>query len=162
MFDDLLAANERYAESFSHGHLTAPAAERFALVTCIDSRIEPLAMLGLGIGDAKLMRNAGGRVNDDVLRSLILATNLLDVDRVAVMHHTDCAGASSQEELARRVGEALGTDAPDTDFLAIEGDPDAVLRADVERVRSCPLIRSDVEVAGWRYDVTTGRIAAIC
>lgn len=161
MFEDLLAANERYASSFSHGHLKAPAVKRFALVTCIDSRIEPHAMLGLEVGEAKVLRNAGGRVNDDVLRSLVLATNLLDVDRVAVMHHTDCAGASSQEELARRVGERLGIDPPDRDFLAID-DPDATLRADVEAVRSDPLIRPEVTVAGWRYDVKTGRIAEIC
>lgn len=161
MFDDLLAANERYASSFTHGDLTAPARKRFALVTCIDSRIEPLAVLGLGIGDAKILRNAGGRVNEDVLRSLILATNLLDVDRVAVMHHTDCAGASSQEELARRVGEALGIDPPDRDFQAID-DPDATLAADVEAVRSCPLVPDAVTVAGWRYDVRTGRIAEVC
>lgn len=161
MFDDLLAANERYAASFDLGHLTAPARKRFALVTCIDSRLDPLPMLGLGLGDAKVLRNAGGRVNDDVLRSLILATNLLDVDRVAVMHHTDCAGASSQETLARRVGERLGIDPPERDFAAI-GDPDATLAADVEAVRSCPLIRDDVTVAGWRYDVKTGRIAEVC
>ncbi|MBW3619890.1 MAG: carbonic anhydrase [Actinobacteria bacterium] len=161
MFEDLLAANERYAATFDLGHLTAPARKRFALVTCIDSRIEPMAMLALEVGDAKVLRNAGGRVNDDVLRSLILATNLLDVDRVAVMHHTDCAGASSQEALAARVGERLGTAPPDRDFQAI-GDPDADLRADVEAVRSCPLVRDEVTVAGWRYDVATGRISEVC
>lgn len=161
MFDDLLAGNEDYARSFDLGHLTAPAAKRFAVVTCIDSRIEPLAIFGLGVGDAKIHRNVGGRVNDDVLRSLILATNLLDVDRVAVMHHTDCAGAASQETLAAQVGEALGIDPPDRDFAAIE-DPEAALRADVESVRSCLLLRDDVVVAGWRYDVHTGRIAEVC
>lgn len=161
MFDDLLTANERYAQSFDQGHLKAPAAKRFALVTCIDSRIDPSAMFELGLGDAKVLRNAGGRVNDDVLRSLILATNLLDVDRVAVMHHTDCAGASSQETLAGRVGEALGIDPPDVDFAAID-DPDGDLRADVEAIRSCSLVPDGVTVAGWRYDVTTGRIAEVC
>lgn len=163
MFDDLLAANERYASSFSLGHLTAPADKRFALVTCIDSRIDPLAMLGLEVGDAKVLRNAGGRVNDETLRSLILATNLLNVERVAVMHHTDCAMASSQEEIARRVGERLGIDPPDRDFAVIgDGDADAVLRADVEAVRSAPLVHPDARVVGWRYDVTTGRIAEVC
>lgn len=163
VFEDLLTANERYASSFSLGHLTAPADKGFALVTCIDSRIDPLAVLGLEVGDAKVLRNAGGRVNDETLRSLILATNLLNVDRVAVMHHTDCAMASSQEEIARRVGERLGIDAPDRDFEAIgEGDPDEVLRADVERIRSAPLVHPDTHVVGWRYDVRTGRISEVC
>lgn len=161
MFDDLLTANERYASSFDLGHLKAPADRRFGLVTCIDSRLMPAEILGLGIGEAKVLRNAGGRVTDDVLRSLILSTNLLDVDRVAVMHHTDCAVASSQETLAGRVGEALGIEPPDRDFAAI-GDPDETLRADVEAVRSCPLIPDGVTVVGWRYDVLTGRVEQVC
>lgn len=162
MFDDLLEANERYAQTFAYGELEAPAAKRFALVTCIDSRLEPLPMLGLVPGDAKIVRNAGGRVNDEVLRSLILATNLLDVERVAVMQHTRCAAASkSQEEFAAAISEATGRDVDGWDFQAID-DPDEVLRADVEKVRACPLVPDDVVVVGWRYDVRTGRIAEVC
>jgi carbonic anhydrase len=162
MFDDLLAANQRYAQTFAYGELDAPAAKRFALVTCIDSRLEPLPMLGLVPGDAKIVRNAGGRVNDEALRSLVLATNLLDVDRVAVMQHTRCAVASkSQEEFAAAVSEAAGHDASGWDFQAI-GDQEEVLRADVEKVRACPLVPDRVTVAGWLYDVRTGRISEIC
>ena len=91
MFDDLLRENKRYVSGFSLKGIPARAAKEFGLVTCMDSRIEPLAMLGLVPGDSKILRNAGGRVTSDVLRSLILATTFLGVRRIAVMHHTDCA-----------------------------------------------------------------------
>jgi carbonic anhydrase len=157
MFDDLLDANHRYAEQFSLGDLAPRAARGLALVTCIDSRIEPLQMLGLVPGDAKILRNAGGRVTEDVLRSLILAVNLLSVDRVAVMHHTECAVASPRAELIRRVEAAAGRSAADWDFQSI-ADPDADLAADVAAVRACPLMPASLAVVGWRYDVRTGRV----
>ena len=91
MMDDLLEANRAYASGFSLAGIAPRAEKGFALVTCMDSRIEPLTMLGLAPGDAKILRNAGGRVTTDVLRSLILATSFLGVDRIAVMQHTDCA-----------------------------------------------------------------------
>ena len=90
MFDELLAANRRYASGFRLQGIPGAAAKGFGLVTCMDSRIEPLVMLGLSQGDAKILRNAGGRVTSDVLRSLVLATTFLGVEYVAVMHHTDC------------------------------------------------------------------------
>src|ERR1039457_1641858 len=98
MFDDMLEANRHYAADFSLAGIPARAAKEFALVTCMDSRIEPLAMLGLGPGDAKIVRNAGGRVTSDVLRSLILATRFLGVRRIAIMQHTDCALAHRSDE----------------------------------------------------------------
>lgn len=91
MFEELLAANHRYASGFSLQGIPGAAGKGFGLVTCMDSRIEPLVMLGLSPGDAKILRNAGGRVTSDVLRSLVLATTFLGVEFVAVMHHTDCA-----------------------------------------------------------------------
>src|SRR5580704_10612547 len=97
MFDDLLRENQRYAAHFGLAGVPARAAKAFALVTCMDSRIEPLAMLGLRPGDAKILRNAGGRVSTDVLRSLILATSFLGVHRIAVMQHTDCALADRSD-----------------------------------------------------------------
>ncbi len=126
----------------------------------MDTRIDPLAILGLVPGDAKISRNAGGRVTDDVLRGLILATNLLDVDRVAIVHHTHCAMVSSNEVIAASVSDAAGTDATGWDFCAI-ADPDADLATDVARVRDCPLISEDVLVAGWRYDVETGWVQPV-
>jgi carbonic anhydrase len=157
MFDDLLDANARYAESFPLADVPPGAARRFALVTCMDSRIDPLAALGLEPGEAKIFRNAGARVTPDALRSVVLATNLLGVERVAVMQHTGCAVVASEDELAGKVAAAAGQSTDGWSFEAI-ADPDAVLEADVRAVRDCPLVPSSVAVVGWRYDVKTGRI----
>src|SRR5207302_5690875 len=104
------------------------AAKGLAVVTCIDSRIEPLAMLGLRPGDAKILRNAGARVTDDVLRTLVLAHHLLGVERAMVIAHTDCAMATgSEEDIQRAVHEAGGPDMPGIDFLFM-GDQRATVR----------------------------------
>ncbi len=161
MFDDLLAANRQYASDFELRGLPARAHKELALVTCMDSRIEPLAMLGLAPGDSKILRNAGGRVTDDVLRSLILATNFLGVRRIAVVQHTDCA-------LTGRSDESIRADFPDGrhrearswEFLAMP-DPDDALARDVDRVRACGLLTAGVRVEGWRYSVETGLIERI-
>ncbi len=158
MFEDLLAANQGYASAFSLAGLPARAKKELALVTCMDSRIEPLAMLGLVPGDSKILRNAGGRVTEDVLRSLILATNFLGVRRIAVMQHTDCALADRSDE-AIRADLPAGTrpEAEAREFLAMP-DPDQALARDVDTVRRCGLLPREVRVEGWRYDVVTGRI----
>lgn len=156
MFDDLLDANRRYAARFPFGGVPVRAARRFALVTCMDTRIDPLAVLGLVPGDAKILRNAGGRVTGDVLRSLVLATNILGVERIAVMHHTECALADRTEDDVRSVlAPALSGDTAGWRFLAMP-DPDAALEADVRAVRRCAAIPAATPVEGWRYDVTTG------
>lgn len=160
MFDDVLEANRRYADGFALAGVRGKAARGLAVVTCMDTRIDPLSMLGLVPGDAKIVRNAGGRATDDVLRGLVLATNLLDVDRVAIIHHTHCAMVSTNEDIAAAVGAAGGTDVTGWDFCAI-ADPDADLAADVARVRDCPLINTDVLVTGWRYDVETGLVQPV-
>ena len=110
-FEDLLAANEGYAAQFSSGDLAGRAARGLAVVTCMDSRIEPLQMLGLSKGDAKILRNAGGRVTEDVLRTLVLATHLLGVERVMVVEHTDCRMAKVTDEQAHEaIREQSGLD----------------------------------------------------
>ena len=112
MFDDLLAANERYRAEFHDSGVAGVAAKGLAVLTCIDSRIDPLAMLGLSAGDAKIIRNAGARVTDDALRSLVLATNLLGAKRVCLVQHTDCAMVGkTDDELRQRLGELRGVDA---------------------------------------------------
>jgi carbonic anhydrase len=119
MFDDLLGANQTYASHFALAGVPAQAAKGFALVTCMDSRIEPLAMLGLVPGDAKILRNAGGRATVDVVRSLVLATTFLGVRRVAVMHHTGCALAGQSDEGVREGVSAAGRGSADRwEFLA--------------------------------------------
>ncbi len=159
MFDDLLAANKRYASKFHDSGVAGTAAKKLAVVTCIDSRIDPLAMLGLIPGDAKIIRNAGARITNDALRSLILATNLLGVERICVVQHTDCAMAKSSEaEIAARVAEASGADTSGVEFLAMTSQADA-LRDDIAILRDCTLIPSTTEIAGFVYDVHTGELA---
>jgi len=157
-FDDLLAANRRYVSAFSLGAIPARAARGFALVTCMDSRIEPLVMLGLHHGDAKILRNAGGRVTPDVVRSLVLATTYLGVTHVAVMHHTDCALAGRGEpELTSGFSPEQARATHGWNFLAMP-DPDASLAADVDALRRCGALPGGVRIEGWRYDVRTGEV----
>jgi carbonic anhydrase len=162
VFDDLLAANATYRETFDLGGLASGARRGLAIVTCIDSRIEPLSMLGLVPGDAKILRNAGARVTDDVLRSLVLATHLLGVDRVALVHHTDCRMASAtEEEIHKLIGEATGgADTAAWDFLAIE-DRTQVIHDDLERLRSCALLPDDLEIGIFLYDLGSGGLETI-
>ena len=125
MFDDLLEANRAYASGFDLAGIQARADKGFALVTCMDSRIEPLTMLGLVPGDAKIIRNAGGRATLDVLRSLVLATSFLGVRRIAVMHHTELRPGrpDRRRHPGRASAEGVG-DADGWEFLAMP-DPDA-------------------------------------
>lgn len=156
MFEDLLAANRQYARIFSLQDIPGRAAKGFGLVTCIDTRIEPLTMLGLRPGDAKIIRNAGGRVTPDVLRSLVLATTFLGVTHIAVMHHTDCALARGGEaDLRSGLSEKQLAHAEGWDFLTMD-DPDEALAEDVDAVRTCAVLPDGVRIEGWRYDVQSG------
>jgi carbonic anhydrase len=155
-FDDLLAANRRYAEDFALTGFDGIAHAGVAIVTCMDSRIDPLRMVGLGPGDVKILRNPGGRVTDAALVALVLGVALLNVRRILVVEHTRCAMASADEATIQDlVGERLGRDASWLTIGAI-ADQRQALRADVRRVRSHPLMPAEVEVAGFLYDVDTG------
>jgi carbonic anhydrase len=158
MFDDLLDANRRYQSSFSLAGLEPRARRGLAVITCMDSRIEPLAMLGLEPGDAKIFRNAGARVTEDVLRSIVLAIHLLGVDRICVVQHTECAMTKySDAELRTLVGERADADASGWEFAAIT-DQRGALRADLDRIRTCPLVPGEVSLGGFVYDVETGAL----
>jgi carbonic anhydrase len=160
-FGDVLAANDAYAQAFRLDGLGGRAAKGLAVLTCIDSRIEPLAMLGLEPGDAKILRNAGARVTDDVLRTLVLASYLLGVERLMVIAHTDCRMATDdEEELHAAIEDAGGPDTRRVGFL-VAADQEETLRADAELVRSSAYL-SRVEVGGFMYDVHTGRLSQIC
>jgi carbonic anhydrase len=157
-FEDLLAANEGYAERFTSGDLAGRAARGLAVVTCMDSRIEPLQMLGLSKGDAKILRNAGGRVTEDVLRTLVLATHLLGVDRVMVVEHLDCRMAKVTEDQAHEaIREQSGLDTRSLEFRTIP-DQQTCLEQDVQKIRSYPYLPKDLAVVGCLYDVATGRV----
>jgi carbonic anhydrase len=155
-FDDLLEANREFASHFDLGGFDGVAHAGVALVTCMDSRIDPLGMLGLKPGDAKIFRNPGGRVTPQALEALVLGVHLLKVTRILVVPHTRCAMASSTlEEVRRRVGESAGQDVSWQTFGMVE-DQEAALRDDVHKVRAHPLIPDTVAVGGFLYDVDTG------
>ena len=157
-FEDLLAANAEYAEDFDLAGFDGIAHAGVAVVTCMDSRIDPLRMLGLDHGDAKIFRNPGGRVTSAALEALVLGVHLLGVNRILVVPHTHCAMATSTEaELRQRVSEASGQDASWTSWRVIDDQHEA-LRDDVNRVRAHPLIPNSVAVGGFLYDVDTGRL----
>jgi carbonic anhydrase len=160
-FDDVLASNEAYAAQFVDTGLPGQARKGLAVVTCMDSRIDPLRMLGLQPGEAKILRNAGGRVTDDVLRTLVLATHLLAVHRVLVVEHTDCKMASAtDEDVHRTIYEASGIDTRSLVFQTMD-DQMSTLAHDVQRVRSSPYLPEGTVVGGFLYDVRTGRLKEI-
>lgn len=159
-FDDVLAANADYAAGFGLAGLAGRAARGLAVLTCMDSRVEPMSMLGLAPGDAKVLRNAGARVTDDMLRTLVLARYLLGVDRVMVIAHTRCRMAGGSEADVHAAIEAAG--GPDTRSIPFLVAPDqvAALRLDVQRARSWPYL-GGTTIGGFLYDVDTGRVSRV-
>ena len=161
VFADVVAANETHAAAYRTTGRPGRAAKRLALLTCMDSRIDPLAMLGLQAGDAKILRNAGARVTDDVLRTLVLASYLLDVDRVMVVAHTDCRMAGgSEDDVHKAVAEAGGPDTRSLSFLTTD-DQESSVRSDVQRIRSWPYLPG-LAVGGFVYDLQSGRLRRVC
>ena len=157
-FDDLLAANEDYAARYSSGDLPGKAAKGLAVVTCMDSRIDPLQMLGLSTGDAKILRNPGGQVTDDVLGALVLAVHLLGVERVMVVPHTDCRMTKVNDEQAHEaIRDVAGVDTRSLEFHTI-ADQRQRLSADVQKIRSSPYLPAGLAVMGAVYDVETGKL----
>ena len=157
-FSDVLAANADYAETFEGLGLGGRAAKGLAVVTCMDSRIDPLAILGMKAGDVKILRNAGARVTDDVLRTLVLACYLLDVTRVLVMPHTRCRMVgSAEDDIHALIEERYGVDTYSLEFRTVL-DQESSLRRDIRRIRSFPMLPADLVVGGAVYDVDTGRL----
>ena len=155
-FDELLVANRNYAAGFTQSGLDGVARRGVAVVTCMDSRIDPLGMLGLVPGDAKILRNPGGRVDHLTLEALVLAVHLLGVDRVVITPHTRCAVASATEaELRARIEESAGMDASWQSIHVVRDQLES-LADDVQKVRTHPLVPESVSVGGFIYDVDTG------
>ncbi|MEU8386269.1 carbonic anhydrase [Streptosporangium sp. NPDC048865] len=159
-FDDLLAANEKFSATFTNAGLTGRAARGLALVTCMDSRIDPLGVFGLNPGDAKILRNAGARVTDDVLRTLVLAVDLLGVERVLVMPHTDCGMTKVTDDEVHAIAARRGVDTRSLDFHTVP-DQDAALRHDLVRIRTSPFLPAGMPVGGAIYDVRTGKLMPV-
>ncbi len=161
VFADLISANNEYIKDFKYSELTGRAQKGLAIVTCMDSRINPLSVVGMRSGDAKILRNAGARVTEDVLRTLVLATYLLGVDRILIMPHTDCAMASrSEKEIHELIDTKYNIDTRSLEFKTTT-DQIGALKTDVTRVRSYPLLRDGVQVGGAIYDVKTGTISPV-
>jgi carbonic anhydrase len=155
-FADLLAANAAYADTFDQGGFDGVAHAGVAIVTCMDSRIVPLAMVGLAYGDAKIFRNPGGRVTPQALEALVLGVHLLGVERILVVPHTRCAMTThTEDELHERVSASAGVDASWQPIHVVTDQLEA-LADDVQVLRSHPLIPDRVKVGGFLYDVDTG------
>ena len=160
-FFDVLDANHKFVNSFEHSDLTGTARKGLAIVTCMDSRINPLAAVGMQAGDTKILRNAGARVTDDVLRTLVLASYLLGVTRVLVMPHTDCRMASVTEaNIHSSILDDYGVDTRSLEFRTVSNQRDA-LEQDVASIRNFPLLQTGVTVAGAIYNVSTGQLEPI-
>ena len=160
-FSDVLSANEQFVTGFQHSELTGTAKRGLAIVTCMDSRISPLAVVGMQAGDAKILRNAGARVTDDVLRTLVLASYLLGVNRVLVMPHTDCRMASADEAtIHATINDQFGVDTRSLEFRTVS-DQRSALAIDVTRIRTYPLLQKGVSAAGAIYNVSTGRLEPV-
>ncbi|MCW2542363.1 MAG: carbonic anhydrase [Frankiales bacterium] len=160
-FTDVLEANRRFAQTYQSQGLAGRAARGLAIVTCMDSRIDPLTVLGLAKGDAKILRNAGARVTDDVLRTLVLGSHLLGVERVMILAHTDCRMTKvSDDQIHETMMQTAGLDTRSLDFGAIT-DQRAVLARDVQRIRSSPYLSPDLAIIGCVYDLDTGRIEVL-
>ncbi len=155
----MLAANDRYAESFEHSSLTAAPVRGLVIVTCMDARLDVLRALGLGMGDAHIIRNAGGLATDDVIRSLIVSQQLLGTQEIVVIGHTGCGllgadEAALRDRMADETGEALDIE------LGSFDDLDDSIRASVDRLRAHPWLKR-VPVHGLVFDVATGRLRGL-
>ena len=158
--DDLLRANEQYREGFSASELQIRPLQQLAILTCMDSRYTAQGVLGLDLGDAHVIRNAGGRVTEDVVRSLSISAALLGTRACVIIHHTDCGlSGRTDEELRTRVADASGARAP-FGFLGFE-DLDQSVRDDVAALRAIPYFPPEYEVLGFTYDVRSGTLASV-
>jgi carbonic anhydrase len=178
--DEVLQANELYASTFgSKAELALPPARRFAILTCMDARLDPAKYAGLSEGDAHVIRNAGGRASDDAIRSLVISYKLLGTQEWFVIHHTNCgmefftddiirgllANSLETAELGpngfRDVGSGPGsTEANYIDWLTINDNATSVVD-DVVRIRAHPLVPGTIPIYGYIYDVSTGRLVEV-
>ena len=158
----LLDANRSFAASFASGDLPMPPARPVAVVTCMDARLHPETFLGLDVGDAHVIRNAGGRASEDALRSLIISSWLLGTREFVVIHHTDCGMLTFTDDvLQQKVKESTGGDVSSFDFLTFS-DLDQSVREDVERIRSLrDGLPEGVSVSGYVYDVRSGELREV-
>jgi carbonic anhydrase len=155
--DEFLAANRNYAQSFDKGDKALPPAKRVAVVACMDARIETGRLLGLEEGDAHVIRNAGGVVTDDVIRSLAISQRLLGTTEIVLIHHTDCGMLTFSDDAVKAdIERDTGVRPP----FALEAFPDLEddVRQSIRRIENSPFIPHKDSIRGFVYDVTTGRL----
>jgi carbonic anhydrase len=155
-FEHFMQANKAYVALHGDYHLPLRPKTRVAIVTCMDSRLHVAQALGLALGDAHILRNAGGRVTDDMIRSLVISQQQMGTREIVVLHHTDCGAQTfTNEDFARHIHKELGIDVTGQDFLPFTDVADSV-REDMELLRKSPLIPEDVVINGAVYNVDTG------
>ena len=160
-FENFLKANQAYVELHGDLHLSIKPKTKVAIVTCMDSRLHVAPALGLALGDAHILRNAGGRVTDDMIRSLVISQQQMGTREIVVLHHTDCGAQTFQnEEFQEHLKAELGVDVSDQDFLPFQ-DVEESVREDMQLLRESPLIPNDVVISGAVYDVDTGSMREI-
>ncbi len=153
--------NEKYAESFKDGGLSIPPSKKIAVLACMDARLNVNEILGLGIGEAHIIRNAGGIATDDAIRSLIISHELLGTEEFIVINHTDCGMLTfSDEDLQKKISEKYKSNASGIVFHTFDKLEENVKRQ-VEKIRNTPFLADTVSVNGFVYDVKTGRIKEI-
>lgn len=155
--DEFLKANERYAENFTRGDTPMPPARKAAIVTCMDARIETGRLLGLEEGDAHVIRNAGGVVTDDVIRSLAISQRLLGTEEIILVHHSDCGMQTfSDDELKASIEADTGL-RPQFAMEAF-GDAEEDVRQSIRRIQASPFVPRKDRIRGFVYDVKSGRL----
>jgi carbonic anhydrase len=155
--DEVTEANQSYASGFAKGDLPMPPGRKFAVVTCMDARLDPARFLGLEVGDAHVIRNAGGLVNDETIRSLVISHHLLGTQEAVVIGHTGCGMLTfTNADLHEKLG-------PDSESIDFQPFPDVAerVRQSVETIRSHPLLPDSFGASGFVYEVETGRIAPV-
>ena len=158
--DELLAANEQYAASFDKGDLPLPPARKIAILACMDARLNPYGVLGLQEGDAHIIRNAGGVVTDDEIRSLSISQRLLGTEEIVLIHHTDCGMLTfTDDEFKRSIQDETGIK-PEWAAEAFD-DLDEDVRQSVARIKASPFIPKKDSVRGFVYEVETGRLREV-
>jgi len=158
--DELLRNAQAYADSFDKGDLPMPPARKLAVVACMDARLDPYAVLGLQEGDAHVIRNAGGVVTDDAIRSLAVSQRLLATEEVILLHHTDCGMLTfSDDEFKRSIQDEIGI--KPTWSAESFGDLDVDVRQSVARIKASPFIPRKDSVRGFVYEVETGRLREV-
>jgi len=158
--DDLLANNAVYADAFPHGHLPTAPARQLVVVCCMDSRIDVFSVLGLANGDAHIVRNAGGIVTEDIIRSLVISQHLLGTRAIVVIHHTDCGAQKfTDPELSTAIQERTGYRPPFD--LGPFDDLDESVRQSLRKLRGSAYLVDTSDIRGFVYDVDTGRLREV-